>query len=53
VAYVLSALPGPLDHGSIPATFIISPEGKIVVQKTGAANWDSGSTDRIFEQLLR
>jgi thiol-disulfide isomerase/thioredoxin len=53
VAYVLSALPGPLDHGSIPTTFIISPEGKIVVQKTGAANWDSGSTDRIFEQLLR
>jgi hypothetical protein len=37
---------------SIPTTYIISRNGKIVTKKTGAVNWDSRATDRIFEQLL-
>jgi thiol-disulfide isomerase/thioredoxin len=38
---------------SLPTTFIISREGKIVARKTGASNWDSRAVDRLFEQLLR
>jgi thiol-disulfide isomerase/thioredoxin len=53
VVYSSAASPGLIDHGSIPTTYIISPEGRIVVKKTGAVNWDSRGTDRIFEQLIR
>lgn len=53
VVYAVDATPGVFEHGSIPTTYIISPEGKIVVKKTGAVNWDSKGTDRIFKQLIR
>ena len=53
--FVYSGTPAPqvFEHGSIPTTYIISREGKIVVKKTGAVNWNSRGTDRIFAQLLR
>ncbi len=38
---------------SIPTTFVISREGKIVTKKTGSANWDSKAADRMFEELVR
>jgi len=38
---------------ALPTTFIISREGNIVARKTGASNWDSRATDRLFENLLR
>jgi thiol-disulfide isomerase/thioredoxin len=53
VAYSGTPAPPIFEHGSIPTTYIISREGKIVVKKKGAVNWDSRGTDRIFEQLLR
>lgn len=53
VSYATSALPPSLQHASIPTTYILSPEGIIVVKKTGAVNWDSRGTDRIFEALIR
>jgi thiol-disulfide isomerase/thioredoxin len=53
VVYAASPTPGVFEHGSIPTTYIISPEGLIVVRKTGAVNWDSKGTDRIFKQLIR
>jgi thiol-disulfide isomerase/thioredoxin len=53
VAYSVTPAPQVFEHGSIPTTYIISREGKIVVKKTGAVNWDSRGTDSIFEQLLR
>ena len=37
---------------AIPSTYIISDEGRIVTKKTGAANWDSRATTRIFRDLL-
>ena len=37
---------------AIPSTFIISDDGRIVTKKTGAANWDSRATTRIFRDLL-
>lgn len=50
-----SGSPAPLlfNHRSIPTTYIISREGRIAVKKTGAVNWDSRGTDRVFRQLLR
>lgn len=53
VVYTEYAAPKVFTHRAIPTTYIISPEGKIVVKKSGAVNWDSKSTDRIFKQLLR
>ncbi len=53
VHYTDSATPQVFEHSSIPTTYIISPDGKIVVRKKGAVNWDSKGTDRIFEYLLR
>lgn len=48
----LSSLPKVLEHKSIPTTFIISKKGDVVVQKTGAANWDSKSIHRILDRLI-
>jgi thiol-disulfide isomerase/thioredoxin len=53
VAFSRTPVPPVFVHGSIPTTYIISREGRIVVRKTGAVNWDSRGTSRIFEQLLR
>ncbi len=53
VHYASAAAPRVFDHRSIPTTYILSRDGKIVVHKKGAVNWDSKGTDRIFEQLLR
>ncbi len=53
VVYTQNAAPQAFTHRAIPTTYIISPEGKIVVKKSGAVNWDSKGTDKIFRQLLR
>jgi thiol-disulfide isomerase/thioredoxin len=52
VFYPGTRIPEVFESGSLPTTFIISREGKIVTRKTGAANWDSRATDRLFEALL-
>jgi len=52
VLYPEPSTPEVFQSASIPTTFIISRDGKIVTKKTGAVNWDSKATDRIFEQLL-
>ncbi len=53
VYYPGTPTPKVFESSSIPTTFIISREGKIVTKKTGAANWDSRATTRIFEELLK
>ena len=53
VLYPGSSTPEVFQSASIPTTFIISRDGKIVTKKTGAINWDSKATDRMFEKLLR
>jgi len=44
--------PAQLQEQSLPTTFLIGKDGKIVIRKTGAADWDSKSTREIVEQLL-
>jgi thiol-disulfide isomerase/thioredoxin len=53
--FYLANIPPPkaLSFRGYPTTFIISKDGKVVSRKTGAANWDSKATEKIFEELLR
>lgn len=45
-------VPTAIQSYSLPTTFVISKSGKIVVKKSGAANWDSDATKQILETLL-
>lgn len=45
-----SPLPDVFETGVVPSTFVVSPEGKIVVSKTGMANYD---TKRFKKYLLK
>jgi thiol-disulfide isomerase/thioredoxin len=38
---------------SIPTTFIISKEGRVVNKKVGAADWNSKATRKVFDELLK
>jgi thiol-disulfide isomerase/thioredoxin len=53
VFYMGTNPPEVLAHTSIPTTFIISREGKVVSRKKGAAKWNSRATEEIFEELLK
>lgn len=53
VYFPATAVPEVFETASIPTTFIISPDGKIVSKKKGAVNWDSKATERIFKGLLK
>jgi thiol-disulfide isomerase/thioredoxin len=53
VAYQASALPSAFSHRSIPTTYLISRSGKVLARKTGAINWDSRASDRIFREMVR
>lgn len=50
--YAGSGMPDALSVRSIPTTFIISRDGRIVSKKVGAADWDSKATRRVFDELL-
>ena len=49
----VNAYPIEFNVSSIPRTFIISPEGEIVIDKTGAANWGSESVITAVNNLLK
>lgn len=44
--------PAQLQGRSIPTTFLIGKDGKIVIKKTGAADWNSESTRAVVQELL-
>jgi thiol-disulfide isomerase/thioredoxin len=44
--------PEVLDSNSLPTTYVISKDGAIVVEKTGAARWDSKSVYEMIDQLI-
>ncbi len=44
--------PNELESSSIPATFILDKNKKIIVKKRGAADWNSTSTRKILDDLL-
>ena len=51
--YRYTSVPHDFATKSIPATFIISPDGKVVLVKKGAARWDSGKVKDILNGLLK
>ena len=46
------AVPKLFESQNIPITFIISPDGKIVIRKTGAAKWNSDKMHSLFDEML-
>jgi tetratricopeptide (TPR) repeat protein len=46
-----SARPEAFESRGIPATFIVSREGRVVAMREGAARWDTDSNVRLLEQL--
>jgi len=49
----LTSYPKEFDVSSIPRTFIISKKGKIVIDKSGAANWSSERVTNAIDDLLK
>ena len=45
--------PEKLKSSTIPATFILSKSKKIIVDKKGAANWNSETTRSLLDNLLK
>jgi len=53
VYHSLSDTPVSFRTRSIPTTFVISKSGRIVIQKTGAANWGGDKMINIVEDLIK
>ncbi len=53
VYYQVSKIPKELDFNKIPTSFILDKEGNIVVEKTGAADWNSNKTKEILNKLVQ
>ncbi|ULC58690.1 TlpA family protein disulfide reductase [Flaviramulus sp. BrNp1-15] len=45
--------PDTFDVSSIPRTFLIDKSGRIVIDKTGAANWNSETVRNTIDELLK
>ncbi len=48
----LSEAPEPLNGTTLPTTFVISKKGAIVIEKVGAADWNSESLRKTLDKLL-
>ena len=46
-----SPIPDVYETGVVPSTFVISPDGKVVVKKTGLANYDSKRFRKLMAKL--
>jgi thiol-disulfide isomerase/thioredoxin len=53
VYQLAGALPDAYNTASIPATFIISPDGRIVVRKEGMAQYDDDQFIRFLRELAK
>lgn len=49
----ISPVPEILQSNSLPTTFIINKDGKIIVKETGNKNWNGDSVRTLLDQLLR
>jgi len=46
-------VPDAIESYSLPTTYVISKSGKIAIDKSGAANWDSEKTKNILDALIK
>ncbi|MDT0554711.1 TlpA family protein disulfide reductase [Patiriisocius hiemis] len=52
--YISNSLPpSMLQSKSLPTTYIIDKKGSIVIEKTGAADWDNDSVKETLDSLLK
>ena len=49
----LSEAPEALMSRSIPATFVLDPQGNIAIKHIGAANWNSKSVREALDAMLQ
>ena len=50
--YLSASMPNNFSTNSIPATFIVSADGRVLVSKKGAARWNSGTTRDLLDKLI-
>lgn len=48
----ISSIPKELESKTIPATFIINKKGNIIIDKKGAANWNSESVRKLLDESI-
>ena len=48
-----SSTPGLISTQTLPTTFVLSKSGRIVMQHTGAADWDSKTVHELLDRLLK
>lgn len=53
VYFEVSRSPAPMISRSLPSTYIIDQNGKVVVEKVGAADWNSPKVHRLLENLFQ
>lgn len=49
--YYTASTPADFESQSIPTTFIINRQGKVMLKKKGAARWNSDKTTQLLKQL--
>ncbi len=52
VYFPVTRAPNELQTNALPTTFIIDKAGRIVVDKTGAADWNSGKVRKMLDDLI-
>ncbi len=52
IYFVQSAIPQKFVSSSIPTTYLISPAHKIVIEKTGAAKWNSNAMHNLIDEMI-
>ncbi len=45
--------PEVLSASQIPTSFLIGQDGKILIEKTGSANWNAANVQQLLDSLLR
>jgi thiol-disulfide isomerase/thioredoxin len=53
VYFIQSSVPEIFATSSIPATFVVSPDNKIVIEKRGAAKWNSDSIHELLDKMIK
>ena len=51
--YRYNSIPQDFSTRSIPASYIITRYGKVVLKKKGAASWDSGKVKALLDELIK
>lgn len=50
--YYARYVPSDFESQSIPTTFVIDRNARVLISKKGAARWNSGKTEKVLEQLI-